>query len=222
MTLDNPTTQQRNEVPMKSFDYDAVVTEDGEICCVECAPKGDHSPIFADSEWDHYPVCEQCGAVHDYVSLTEEGRALEAANEAAGEAWVDAADACRPGCEGCDCDCHATDEDLKKIDPTFVCRRKAFIDGWEVSIDVSVDSRDESKLRVVVEAGGVGPHALGVAGGVMPYDKRRGFREQVLEACDHRGWFWKAIDIAEERDPHGAACAAAIVAAQNGDRSMMN
>lgn len=64
---------------MKSYDFDAVAY-DGEIYCIACLPEGvnsDHpevSPIFADSEWDHYPVCGHCHGVHDYVSLTEDGR----------------------------------------------------------------------------------------------------------------------------------------------------
>ena len=62
---------------MKSYDYDAVFY-DGEVYCKECLPEGintdDYDPIFAGSEWDFYPSCTVCGAVHDYVSLTEEGR----------------------------------------------------------------------------------------------------------------------------------------------------
>ena len=79
---------------MKSYDYDAVVY-DGTCYCCGClekackVPEGyEHqqvtldsdevSPIFADSEWDGYPVCDHCGAVHDYVSLTDEGIIAEA------------------------------------------------------------------------------------------------------------------------------------------------
>ena len=62
---------------MKAYDYDAV-TMDGAIYCTGCAPKetkatGSPHPIFADSEWDHYPVCDKCGAQHTYVSLTRDG-----------------------------------------------------------------------------------------------------------------------------------------------------
>lgn len=59
---------------MKSYDYEAVVYE-ASVCCVECLPTGvsvnddDVSPVFADSEWDYYPVCDVCGAEHDYVQL---------------------------------------------------------------------------------------------------------------------------------------------------------
>lgn len=65
---------------MRSFDYDAV-TYDGAVYCTGCLPKGitsDHTecyPIFADSEWDHYPMCDHCQEVHDYVSLTSYGQA---------------------------------------------------------------------------------------------------------------------------------------------------
>ena len=57
---------------MKCYDYDAVVY-DGEIYCTECVPKGvtedDYYPIFADSEWETAPVCNECGFVHDYMSI---------------------------------------------------------------------------------------------------------------------------------------------------------
>jgi hypothetical protein len=49
------------------------------LYCVDCLPDGidvdseDVSPIFADSEWNSYPVCCECGAKHDYVSLTPDG-----------------------------------------------------------------------------------------------------------------------------------------------------
>lgn len=64
---------------MKAFDYDAV-TYDGEVCCVECLPHGvkvnsdDVSPIFADSEWDVAPVCCECGTVHDYMNILNQGQ----------------------------------------------------------------------------------------------------------------------------------------------------
>jgi hypothetical protein len=60
---------------MKSHDYDAV-TYDASVYCIGCLPEGvgvldeEVSPIFADSEWDSYPVCDACGAEHDYVNLT--------------------------------------------------------------------------------------------------------------------------------------------------------
>jgi len=66
---------------MKSFDYEAVVY-DCEVYCVSCLPGGvdvegdDVSPIFADSEWDYYPVCAECGEVHNYINLTVEGRRI--------------------------------------------------------------------------------------------------------------------------------------------------
>jgi len=59
---------------MKAYDFDAV-TYDASVYCVECLPDGitvdseDVSPIFADSEWDYAPVCDACGAVHDYVTV---------------------------------------------------------------------------------------------------------------------------------------------------------
>jgi hypothetical protein len=72
---------------MKSWDYHAL-TYNGGVYCTECLPvdpemeECDHTgtapgPVFADQEWDHYPVCDVCHTVHDYVSLTEEGRANE-------------------------------------------------------------------------------------------------------------------------------------------------
>jgi hypothetical protein len=67
---------------MKAYDFEAVVF-DGAVYCVDCLTHGtdvnadDVSPVFADSEWDVYPVCDACGTVHDYVSLTLDG-AMEA------------------------------------------------------------------------------------------------------------------------------------------------
>jgi hypothetical protein len=71
---------------MNSHDFEAVVI-DGAVYCVGCVGEGtdldsdEVSPIFADSEHDSYPVCEGCGHEHDYVSLTDEGRAARAAAE---------------------------------------------------------------------------------------------------------------------------------------------
>jgi hypothetical protein len=71
---------------MKCYAYEAVVY-DRAIYCVDCIPDGvtvddgEVSPIFADSEWDYYPVCEHCGTVHDYVSLTEDGWRYQQLNE---------------------------------------------------------------------------------------------------------------------------------------------
>ncbi len=59
---------------MKSCSYDACVFY-GEIYCVGCLPSylSPNSlgvqPIFANSEWGHYPICCECGEVHDYVVL---------------------------------------------------------------------------------------------------------------------------------------------------------
>ena len=82
---------------MQAFDFEAVVY-DGEIYCVNCLPDGvdvesdEVSPVFADSEWDYYPVCAECGAVHDYVNLTAEGRRIireRAMREATGRILLD-------------------------------------------------------------------------------------------------------------------------------------
>lgn len=59
---------------MNAFDYEAVAF-DGSVYCVDCLPVGisvnspDVMPVFADSEWDSYPVCDVCGYEHDYVNL---------------------------------------------------------------------------------------------------------------------------------------------------------
>lgn len=75
---------------MNAFEFDAVVY-DGSVYCVACLPDGvdvnseDVSPIFADSEWDYYPVCEHCHGVHDYVSLTVYGQNMQTINDALAE-----------------------------------------------------------------------------------------------------------------------------------------
>jgi hypothetical protein len=63
---------------MKAYDFDAVAFDCG-VYCTGCLPDGvttnDEAvhPVFADSEWDYYPVCDACGCEHDYVNLTGEG-----------------------------------------------------------------------------------------------------------------------------------------------------
>lgn len=62
---------------MKSFDYEAVVTPDGDVYCTTCLPSDvrepDCSPIFADSEVDagSEPVCNNCGHKHDYMNVLD-------------------------------------------------------------------------------------------------------------------------------------------------------
>lgn len=57
---------------MKAYEYEAVIFND-EIFCLECLPvetsENNYCPIFADSEWNTYPICSECGTEHDYVNL---------------------------------------------------------------------------------------------------------------------------------------------------------
>jgi hypothetical protein len=68
---------------MMAYDYEAC-TYFGEIYCTGCLPYGatkwEIEPIFADSEWDYFPVCAHCGEIHEYVSLTAEGERHERSN----------------------------------------------------------------------------------------------------------------------------------------------
>ena len=63
---------------MKTSDFHACVFNEKIYCNmhlpdgVDMNSDGVH-PIFADSEWDYYPVCCHCGGVHDYLSLTGKG-----------------------------------------------------------------------------------------------------------------------------------------------------
>lgn len=67
---------------MRAYDFEACIFN-SEIYCEECLPNGVDIntpgvyPIFADDEWDYYPVCCECGTVHSYVSLTEAGEEYE-------------------------------------------------------------------------------------------------------------------------------------------------
>ena len=64
-----------------SKDYNAVIFNGG-VYCVECFnrefhfPAGhiDFHPISPDSEWDAYPICDICHKMHDYVTLTDDGK----------------------------------------------------------------------------------------------------------------------------------------------------
>jgi len=62
---------------MNAADFDAVCY-DGAAYCLSCydgdVNDPECSPIFADSEWDSYPVCDACGEAIDYVCLTTYGR----------------------------------------------------------------------------------------------------------------------------------------------------
>jgi hypothetical protein len=64
---------------MKAYSYEAM-TYDGAVYCTDCLPDGvtkeseEAYPIFADSEWDCYPVCDRCHSEHEYVNLTEYGQ----------------------------------------------------------------------------------------------------------------------------------------------------
>jgi hypothetical protein len=74
---------------MKAWDFDCVAY-DADHYCVECLPNGvdaesdDVMPVFASNEVDSYPVCCVCGAEHDYMGLTTDGKEgnmmIEAAN----------------------------------------------------------------------------------------------------------------------------------------------
>jgi len=56
---------------MKSYDFD-FMTGNSSIYCGDCIrekkiPIDSLLPIFADSEWDYYPVCDICGAVDENI-----------------------------------------------------------------------------------------------------------------------------------------------------------
>ncbi len=57
---------------MKSYDYYGYTFE-ADAYCLGCLPVSFNEegvmPIFADSEWDYYPVCSICGKELDYVQL---------------------------------------------------------------------------------------------------------------------------------------------------------
>jgi hypothetical protein len=59
---------------MKSYDIIGWTDEDGAVFCADHRPRA-ASPIFADSEWDYVPSCEECGELLSDVSLTSEGMA---------------------------------------------------------------------------------------------------------------------------------------------------
>lgn len=67
---------------MRCDHYEAL-THDGAVYCVECLPADvtedseEVHPVFADSEWDAYPVCDSCTRVHTYVGLTPYGERCE-------------------------------------------------------------------------------------------------------------------------------------------------
>jgi hypothetical protein len=67
---------------MKSWDFEAVVFG-GKVYCKGCLPPGVKpddpriTPIFAEDEWDSFPMCEKCGTQHKYMNLTRDGRRYE-------------------------------------------------------------------------------------------------------------------------------------------------
>ena len=66
---------------MKSYEIVAWASPDGCVICTACADERGHShdedftPVFADSEWDSYPVCGICEKVIEYVTVIEKGEA---------------------------------------------------------------------------------------------------------------------------------------------------
>jgi hypothetical protein len=59
---------------MRCCDFEFVVY-DCSILCLDCAgsraDSEDASPIFADSEWNYAPACEECGEVCEYVTVLQ-------------------------------------------------------------------------------------------------------------------------------------------------------
>jgi hypothetical protein len=70
---------------MKSYDVVGYAI-DGAVYCEHCAGKWTKEerdasgPVFADSEWDGYPVCDECMEMITDVGLTTEGIKIEAGN----------------------------------------------------------------------------------------------------------------------------------------------
>ena len=63
---------------MKSYDVVGYAdTENGAAYCVDCGDEETMEPIFAGSEWDSYPVCDNCGETIEDVNLTLEGQAQQ-------------------------------------------------------------------------------------------------------------------------------------------------
>lgn len=49
-------------------------THNGEAYCTNCIPAIDDSPIFADSEWDSFPTCDNCREEITSINLTDKGK----------------------------------------------------------------------------------------------------------------------------------------------------
>ena len=60
---------------MKSFDVVGYAIDCNIYCpgCSDAEVRRDGDPIFVGSEWDYYPVCDECGGEIDEVDLTEDG-----------------------------------------------------------------------------------------------------------------------------------------------------
>lgn len=54
---------------MKAYDIVGYVLHECDVFCTDCANHG--YPIFAGSEWDVAPACDECGDVLDVVVITE-------------------------------------------------------------------------------------------------------------------------------------------------------
>ena len=83
------------QLPFVKCDHHEAVMFDGCVYCVECIPEGvdlkseEVQPIFAGSEWDVYPVCDECGEEHTYVALTEEGRKRHSIGQTELHTWFE-------------------------------------------------------------------------------------------------------------------------------------
>ena len=67
---------------MRSYDIVGWTSPDGYALCTDHgSDDGELQPIFADSEWDYYPICDVCGSSIGDVNLTSDGREYEATLE---------------------------------------------------------------------------------------------------------------------------------------------
>jgi len=63
---------------MKAYEVVGYADTDAGCCyCTDCGDPRMMEPIFANSEWDRYPVCDNCGEKIEDVCLTDEGRKNE-------------------------------------------------------------------------------------------------------------------------------------------------
>ena len=74
---------------MTGFESHAVMDGNGDVYCMggKCLPPvilGKVVPIYANTTWDHVPICKACGKEHQYMTVLDPRALAEIAPKGSG------------------------------------------------------------------------------------------------------------------------------------------